>query len=467
MRISWRIFCATYVVVFLTVAIVGFALVETNSSYVWDRTKENALTANETAGQLFLLLVNGEDLKQIELTEIENQIATMTLHSKSDSFNICDLQDIMGYGDSFVSKLSAGEQGSDVIAVNGKGYLRVICMVESDEEAYYLQTMWDLSDIYGQRESMIDFYRIAVFAGALFSGAILLLISHFIAVPIKRLSKAVNEIAEGAYDKQIEVKRGTGGIEVAELSDNFNCMAETIHNKVVELNEAVERREQFISDFTHELKTPMTTIIGYADLLRSFELSSGERNQAANTIYREGKRLERLSMQLLELFVMQKDKPILQRVDMKSFFEELSLSLRFLSEKYNVDIDFAAEAIYVMAEPALLHSLFYNIIDNACKASDELQRVEVSAGCEDSKCLVRIRDYGRGIGKEHITQIMEPFYMEDKSRSRNQGGAGLGLALCKVIADIHDSKLNIDSIEGKGTVVSFTLPIALHVEEAE
>lgn len=463
MRISWRIFCATYIIVFLTIAIVGFALVETNTSYVWNKTKEEALLANETAGQLFILLTDSENINQVDMAEIENQIAGMTIQSKDDSFRVCSLQELVKYDENtFVANMSAGQQGCVIIPTDDGMYLEVICMVAYDDEEYYLRTMWDLSDIYEQRESLLEFYGVAVLAGAFVSGIILLIISHFIAVPIRRLSKAVNEIAEGDYNRRIMIKKkhGAGGIEVAELSANFNAMAETIQNKVIELNDEVERREQFIADFTHELKTPMTTIIGYADLLRSFELDKDERNQAANTIYREGKRLEHLSMQLLELFVMQKEVPELQPVDMKSFFEELELSLRFLPDKYKVDIEFVAEEVCVMAEPSLLYSLFYNVIDNACKASGEGQKVEVSAICKSETCLVKVKDYGCGIEKEHIGEVIEPFYMEDKSRSRKQGGAGLGLALCVAIAKVHGSSLYIESEKGKGTVVSLTLTMA-------
>ena len=473
MRISWRIFCVTYVVVFVAIATVGYALVEKNNSYVWNETKDEALAANEMAGQLFVLLYEQEKYSKTYFSYIERQIANITLRNSRDKLVIFDKKRITNgilsdtsndTRDKEFMNISNGQQKWRIVTEKNDNkedkYLQIVCALDSGEDSYYVQTLWDLNDIYNQKDSLIEFYGMAVLIGSFICGVILFVISHFIAVPIRQLSKRVNDFAAGDYSKNKKAKFRFTGIEVLELSDNFNRMADTIIDKVEALNDAVERREQFIADFTHELKTPMTAIIGYADLLRSYGLDEEERSQAASTIYHEGKRLESLSMKLLELFVMQKEVFDLKCIDMKSYFEELELSLRFLSEKYDVDIVFFTEEMKVMAEPELLHSLFYNIIDNACKASWKGQKVEVMALLENDMCKISITDYGRGIKKKHISEVTEPFYMEDKSRSRKQGGAGLGLALCKESARIHGTELVIESEQGMGTVVRFTLQIA-------
>lgn len=466
MRMSWRIFCAAYLVVFLTIAIVCFALVEKNNTYVWDKTIENALSSNETAAQLFLLITDDKKMDTSVKLETEKDIAGMTLRNKNDSFNICTVGEMAEYADdSFVNRLKEGQQGYDVMKTTDGACLRVISFVKRGGEEWYLQTLWDLSEIYEQQKSMTEFCRIAVLIGAFAGGLILFIMSNFIAVPIKHLSAAVNEIASGKYDRRISQKGESGGVEVAELSRNFNIMAETINKKVDDLNAEVKRKEQFLADFTHELKTPMTAIIGYADMIRSYDLSKEECSQSANTIYREGKRLERLSMQLLELFVMEKNEPDMQKMDMENFFKELSLSMRFLSEKYGIDINLNTEPMVITAEPSLMYSLFYNLTDNACKASKAGQSVEITAMEREDVCSVSIRDFGRGISEEHLKEVTEPFYMEDKSRSRSQGGAGLGLALCKKIIDVHGGTLDIESAVGKGTTVHFTLPLLKRGEE--
>ena len=466
MKMSWRIFCAAYLVVFFTTAIVCFALVEKNNTYMWNKTKEEALASNETATQLFMLITDDEKLEVSAINSLEKDITGMTIRGENDSFKICTINDTVKYADnSFIDNLKEGQQGYDVIDTKNGPYMRIISFVKRGQDSWYLQTLWDLNEIYEQQKSLKEFCKVAVLIGAFVGGLILLIISHFISVPIRRLSEAANEIASGNYHKRIEDKKCKGGIEVTELSHNFNVMAETVNKKVDDLNAEVKRKEQFLSDFTHELKTPMTTIIGYADMIRSFDLDRDECSQSANTIYREAKRLERLSMQLLELFVMENDKPEMQRIDMESLFGELSLSTRFLAEKYGVDIKYNTENIMVMAEPSLISSLFYNLTDNACKASEKGQSVVITAAKNDGICSISVTDNGRGISEEHIKEVMEPFYMEDKSRSRSQGGAGLGLALCKKIADVHGSTLEIESTLGEGTTVKFTLPLAENEEE--
>ena len=123
-----------------------------------------------------------------------------------------------------------------------------------------------------------------------------------------------------------------------------------------------------------------------------------------------------------------------------------------------------AEPALVRAEPSLLLSLVYNLADNACKASPAGETVTISGRWEADDYRIAVVDHGRGIPAEHLDKITEPFYMEDKSRARRQGGAGLGLALCKRIADLHGTRLTFDSQAGRGTTVTLCLSV---VEEAE
>lgn len=242
-------------------------------------------------------------------------------------------------------------------------------------------------------------------------------------------------------------------------------MAAAVENNVSELKQEIEKREIFVADFTHELKTPMTSIISYADMLRSYDLDEEERREASDAIFREGKRLERLSMQLLQLLVLTNVPPTLVPVSAAPLFDDLKKSLRFLSEKYSVTVAVQAEPALVRAEPSLLLSLVYNLADNACKASPAGETVTISGRWEADGYRIAVVDHGRGIPAEHLDKITEPFYMEDKSRARRQGGAGLGLALCKRIADLHGTRLTFDSQAGRGTTVTLCLSVVGEAEE--
>ena len=230
-----------------------------------------------------------------------------------------------------------------------------------------------------------------------------------------------------------------------------------IEQKIKEIRDELEKRNVFVADFTHEMKTPMTAIMGYAQMLRSYDLDEKERDQAAEAIYNEAKRLEKLSLQLLELYVYQNETIDIERLDLHEIGEQLKTTLKFLSEKYEVQysIEFAEET--VSANQVLLLSLLYNLADNAFKASKPGTSIRIYNKVISDAVQIYVEDEGRGIAKENIKLLTEPFWREDKSRSRKLGGAGLGLALCKEIARIHGTELFFESEKNKGTRVSLTL----------
>ena len=219
------------------------------------------------------------------------------------------------------------------------------------------------------------------------------------------------------------------------------------------LAEAAERREEFIASFAHELKTPLTAIIGYADMLRSREMTPKNRFTAAGYIFSEGKRLESLSLKLLELIVSGKQGIERRRFDAPYFIREVAAVTVPSLAADGMTLDMRWEPGEVWIEPDLFKTLLINLIDNARKASRRGQTVELYGRREEGGYAFFVRDHGRGMKPEDLARIEEPFYMIDKSRSRAQNGAGLGLALCKRIAELHGTRLEFTSAPGEGTTV--------------
>lgn len=234
-------------------------------------------------------------------------------------------------------------------------------------------------------------------------------------------------------------------------------MSFAIEQKVTEIREELGKRDMFVADFTHEMKTPMTAIMGYAQILHSYDLNEAEKDQAAQAIYREAKRLEKLSLQLLDLYVYRNETAEMEELNLFAIGEQLSATLKFLSKKYDVKYRVNFENETVCANSVLLLSLLYNLADNAFKASRPQTSIRIYSKATPSAVLVYVEDNGRGIARENIQLLTEPFYREDKSRSRKFGGAGLGLALCKEIAKLHGTELSFESEKNKGTRVSFSL----------
>jgi len=219
----------------------------------------------------------------------------------------------------------------------------------------------------------------------------------------------------------------------------------------------MQQQEQFMGAFAHELKTPMTAIIGFADLLRQGNLDENTRMMAADYIWSEGHRLEKLSFKLLDLLLLKKDAVTMHRVWLSHYLGEVERAMAPVMKKRGIRLICKAEQKLVLLEPDLVKSLLYNLIDNASKAMDGDGLIGVMAVAIPGGCQFQVVDNGRGMEPAELSRITEAFYRVDKARSRSQGGAGLGLALCKQIVELHSGSLHYDSAPGKGTRVTVTL----------
>lgn len=330
-----------------------------------------------------------------------------------------------------------------------------VCRLRTDTVCYYLVLRSDFTELRDQCRLFWKIYGIVIFSVSVASGFFLYLLSVKITRPLKRLTRATEEIALGNYHKRVRL-RGSDQ-EIRELSQSFNTMSAAIEERIAEITEESEKRSRFVADFTHELKTPMTAIIGYAQMLKSYDLDENEKKEAAGAIYSEARRLEKLSLQLLELYVYQNEEIVLDEVPLLSVAEQLNSTLKYVARKYSVAFQVEFQDEVVSANRVLLLSLLYNLADNAFKASDPQSSVSIYSRSGHDLVRIYVKDQGRGIAGENLKNVTEPFFREDKARSRKLGGAGLGLSLCKEIAALHGSELTIKSEQGHGTIVSFTL----------
>ena len=208
-----------------------------------------------------------------------------------------------------------------------------------------------------------------------------------------------------------------------------------------------------MGSFAHEMKNPMTSIIGYAELIRSQLLTPEEQQDAANYIFSEGKRLESLSFKLLDILVLKKKSAELQPCSPAHLVGGTVEHLRRVYAEKSIVLQCRCEDGLCMLEPDLVKSLLVNLLDNARKAIDGGGNIYVvSEGCR-----IRVLDTGRGIPQAEIAHITEAFYRVDKSRSRAQGGVGLGLSLCNEIVRLHNGTMSFASRVGNGTCVTVEL----------
>jgi signal transduction histidine kinase len=238
-----------------------------------------------------------------------------------------------------------------------------------------------------------------------------------------------------------------------------------LERSIENLENVASRREEFIGSFAHELKTPLTAIIGYADMLRSKEMAPKSRFTAAGYIFSEGKRLEALSLKLMDIIVAGKQEFEPRRFEVGYFIRSVAaVTVPSLSND-GMTLDMRWEPGEIEVEPDLFKTLLINLVDNARKASRKGSVIELFGKAEDGGYALYVRDHGRGMPQAELERITEPFYMIDKSRSRAQNGAGLGLALCQRIAELHGTKLEYESEEGQGTTVRILLKGGPALEE--
>lgn len=285
-----------------------------------------------------------------------------------------------------------------------------------------------------------------------------IVVSYFLAMiltrPLQKLSQVSKQIADGDYSVRVPVHTED---EIGELSVSFNYMTEQLIEKLMKLDQLLKNQEEFMGSFAHEMKTPLTSIIGYADLMRMEALSKEEQKEACGYIYSEGKRLQNLSLKLMKLLVLKNQQFQMKKQDLEPMIQEAVTSMQYRLKEQDILVNLNLKKAICKIEPDLLKSLILNLIDNALKSmnSGGILTVEDRATQEGAK--IYISDTGCGMPKDEISKITEAFYRIDKSRSRKQGGVGLGLAICKEIVRIHQGEMRFISQQGKGTTVIITI----------
>ena len=285
-------------------------------------------------------------------------------------------------------------------------------------------------------------------------------------VPLTRLNRATKRIAGGDYSERIQIK---GRDELSELAENMNIMADSVEENIMLLSETAENRRQFINNLTHEMKTPLTSILGFADIIRiKRNITSKELSEYSGIIVEEAKRLKNLSGKLMELITVGETNLEFVSISSRELVNQIQLVLKPILDKNDITLMTQCDENILTVDCELFKSMILNLIDNAIKASKSGKTIYLTgtSGLPFSQSFtITVRDEGIGIAAEELNKITEPFYMVDKARSRKAGGAGLGLALCKRIAEIHNADFQISSTLGTGTTITITLTTGDDIHE--
>ena len=275
--------------------------------------------------------------------------------------------------------------------------------------------------------------------------------------PLRQISSASAKIANGNYGSRISVR---GKDEISGVAHNFNLMAEQIENQIRQLKEASEQKQQFIDNFSHELRIPLTAIYGYAEYIQKAFMSEEERYECTQFIMSECSRLQNMAYQLLDMALLRRDEMKDSDCSVKELFAESEKVMHVRASEKKIRLTYVLPPNHVVrGNMEQLLILLNNLIDNAIKASRQEDEIHIRAYAEESAVVMEVRDHGAGMEKEQILHIKEAFYRVDKARSRAGGGAGLGLAICERIIQLHHADMSFVSEPGAGTTVKLSFPV--------
>lgn len=464
MKFKHKLVLCMVVLLGLSFGLGGTMLIHRSFKTSLSSTIDSDLQNYESIQSTLLIAVDTNSVSSyIDMSNIINQLSAQgNSNRKNIILRNSDMEVVSIMNSSFTYKeMKPSDENtcnSIIWRENNNYYLQLCSSMDINTENLDISQMdivYDITSVYAARAQEQNTFRLLLIAIFVVGNITSMIAASLLTKPLEKLSSLAQHISNGDYSARLHIHSGD---EIEALANDFNNMADTIEDNISELHFSMEKQEQFMGSFAHELKTPMTSIIGYADLLRSQNMSEDETNEAANYIFSEGKRLESLSLKLLDLLVVKNQETILTPTDPALAIRNVINVMKPELAKEHITLKSSCRKGCCMMDIDLFQSLIINIIDNARKAIDDNGLIHVAGTVRDDNYVIIIKDNGRGMPPEEITRISEAFYRIDKSRSRAQGGAGLGLAICSKIAEIHQAKIKYKSAVGRGTVVTITLP---------
>ena len=470
MKLWQKIFLSSLCLIIAAVNVISIVLLNNSHKLIIEREQSHAIREYEYFAASFAnsaiyerlrsekIILNDKEISEIATDIVSGRPKTQPAaiySSEKKPIAESAMPELFEHDDleRFISSISSTSDNYNIRVFNcsGKRYMAVCSTIKVEDKTFLLLTASDVSEIFTLRTKQTNFVRQVGMISAAVISLILLVTVILLLRPLSRLNTYTKAIAGGNYKIRI---RKRGSREFRELAENMNIMADSIQSNAARLEKIAEDRQTFIANLAHEMKTPLTSILGFADLLRiKKNVSDKERVEYAGTIVEETKRLRSLSGKLMELIALGGTETEKKPVSIPGMIKDTETSLLPLLQKNSVSLSCQCEDITISADEELFKSLLYNIIENAVKASAIGQEINIRAGMSDGNAVIAITDHGIGMSKEDAKKVFEPFYMVDKSRSRKAGGAGLGLALCVKIAELHNAVLTLDSTLGEGTTV--------------
>lgn len=462
MKFRYKVLMINIIILSIALGIIGYLMINKNFRLALDTQMRNAVLENNLVqSSVEYELLDIINSNPSEIPRVLPEIG-MKVHN---GMMISDASIYIMYGDSLVynsddnhvpesifDNLNVGSKNSIITNENAHFQIYVTSINQINKKNLCVVTNTDITEIYDMLHDQIAYFKVLLIIILCVCSLMMYFISTLLTRPMEKLNMITDSFAGGDYTARAHIKQHD---EIGQLADKFNGMAQSVSDHVDELHAMVKRREQFVADFTHEIKTPMTSIIGYADMIRSMDLSKERQMIASNYIFSEGKRLEGMSRKLFDLIYLGQHEIQMHDVYTAQLVREVVSSITPNLEQKHLSLETEVEPAIIDGDKELLKTCLINLLDNARKASEEGAAIKLygTAGKDQGVYKIKVIDKGIGMSPEDAQKICDEFYMVDKSRARKEGGAGLGMSLVAIIVSRHHARLNIESSLGKGTTI--------------
>ena len=434
-----------FITIVASFSVAGFVSLRLNDQQIESTVEEDLITTNDYVSKVIsnINIENRDDI--IDLYAKSSEMA-ITCYSSSEGYVAYGNkkynptpEQMMAMFKSTNNELSF-KHHNEVLAYGTKN------MINGQE--YYIYVQKDTS---GQKSAIANSAILILGCVFLTGSIVFLVIADIIVKPLTRLTNAIKELSNGNYNVRVD---NVGQDEISKLNQGFNQMAR-------QLAKQDETRQKFISDISHEFQTPLTSIQGFANILKEEDLPKEQRVKYANIILYNSKRLSSLAKNMLQLTLLDREEIELELTNY-SLVEQMNRVIstqenQAMGKNIEIVFEMPKKEIFIEGDEQRLEQVWTNIISNAIKYTNEGGLITITMKKNSKDIEISIEDTGIGMSKEVVSHIFERFYREDKAR--NVEGNGLGLAIVKSIVDLHHGKIDILSQVDVGTNFIVRLPI--------
>ena len=434
-----------FITIVASFSVAGFVSLRLNDQQIESTVEEDLITTNDYVSKVIsnINIENRDDI--IDLYAKSSEMA-ITCYSSSEGYVAYGNkkynptpEQMMAMFKSTNNELSF-KHHNEVLAYGTKN------MINGQE--YYIYVQKDTS---GQKSAIANSAILILGCVFLTGSIVFLVIADIIVKPLTRLTNAIKELSNGNYNVRVD---NVGQDEISKLNQGFNQMAR-------QLAKQDETRQKFISDISHEFQTPLTSIQGFANILKEEDLPKEQRVIYANIILYNSKRLSSLAKNMLQLTLLDREEIELELTNY-SLVEQMNRVIstqenQAMEKNIEIVFEMPKKEIFIEGDEQRLEQVWTNIISNAIKYTNEGGLITITMKKNSKDIEISIEDTGIGMSKEVVSHIFERFYREDKAR--NVEGNGLGLAIVKSIVDLHHGKIDILSQVDVGTNFIVRLPI--------